>query len=208
MDPILGSAIIGAAAGGLGSIFQNSANQAAAQKQMDFQERMSNTAYQRGVKDMKAAGLNPMLAYSQGGASSAAGASYAAQNVGEAATRGASTGVSSAKAASMMQAQIDNIAADTRLKGANEKAAGAAVVASLANAQLANENSASVAALRPWNTLIGEHNAYLTGNQLIGSNVERDYVLSRAGSLARTLSLGGKDAAQATSALSNFRLFR
>lgn len=79
MLELLGT-LISAGLGYAGQREANNTNQEIAKENRDFQERMSSTAYQRAVGDMSAAGLNPMLAYQQGGASSPAGSTTTVGN--------------------------------------------------------------------------------------------------------------------------------
>lgn len=69
----IGGSFVTGLAGYLGASRQNRMQREMMREQMDFQERMSSTAYQRSMADMRKAGLNPMLAYMQGGASSPSG---------------------------------------------------------------------------------------------------------------------------------------
>lgn len=123
-------AALGAAApliaGGLnyiGSKGQNRANARIAGNQMDFQERMSSTAYQRAMADMKEAGLNPMLAYQQGGASSPVGASIQEQNaIGPAVASALDARRAHAEIANLRE-QNSKIRSDTSLNRALENVA-------------------------------------------------------------------------------------
>lgn len=96
----------------VGSLFGGERRNDAAEKQsaaqMEFQERMSNTAHQREVADLKAAGLNPMLSVRHGGASSPAGAQAQIQDT-------VTPAINSGLAAAMNVAQVKNLAVQNEL---------------------------------------------------------------------------------------------
>ncbi len=80
----LAAATIGAGlVSGLSQSAANRANVNLSREQMSFQERMSSTAHQREVDDLRKAGLNPILSAGGGGASSPGGAKPDIKSVGE-----------------------------------------------------------------------------------------------------------------------------
>lgn len=100
----LGAAAIGGIASLKGGSDQRKHAKAEAAKQREFQRDMSNTAYQRAVDDMKKAGLNPMLAYQQGGASSPVGAKADIEDI-------VTPAISSAKQSALIDAELKSIRA-------------------------------------------------------------------------------------------------
>ena len=84
----------------------------ASRVQMDFQERMSNTAYQRAMSDMKKAGINPIMVSKLGGASTPTGAMATTPKLGNMGSE-AIKNMATAKGMQLTNSQIKNTDAST-----------------------------------------------------------------------------------------------
>lgn len=187
-DPYSGAAGAGASIlqAGLGFIGQNATNQfnrRMAREQMDFQERMSNTAWQRAIADMRKAGINPMLSVSQGAASSPTGVNIPAQNPLSGLGSAAHTGF----AVAMNNAQLDLLreqANTTRQQGN--------MYGQQANLNLANMNNAVTS-------------GQILENQLPGSGIQRDI---DAGQFGTALAYAKRLGIDVSSAISLLKILR
>ena len=95
-----------------GSLVTGAFNKRAADKQMRFQDGQSRTQYQRAVADMRAAGLNPMLAAKLGGNAAMSGASATMPDLGS--TLNSAQSIANQK--SVQEAQVAQIELGNKIK--------------------------------------------------------------------------------------------
>lgn len=184
VSSITGGDLLSAGASILGTSMANTATAKSASKQMQFQGAMSNSAHQREVADLRAAGLNPILSAKYGGASTPQGASYIAHDE-------LTPGVNSALSLRMNKANVAlanenriNVSADTDKK--NQETSNLRFMKAVLNAQKENyEASSAYSSMQTLESM--RRSDYLAeqalGQRLTNVGIESDLVekLWRAG---------------------------
>jgi len=126
MDPFSGAAAIGGASL-VGGLLTNASQKREAARNRSFQERMSSSAHQREVKDLRAAGLNPILGINAGASTPTGGQAQIEDPL--------SKGVNSALDARRLSTEIQSINSLTNLQTLQGEAAKAQAAKDLSSAK-------------------------------------------------------------------------
>jgi hypothetical protein len=145
IDDVAAAGLIGAGANFVGGMLTNQANKDIAASNNEWSAAQYASRYQTQVKDLQAAGLNPMLSYSQSPGSSPTAQQVQFQNP----VSSAVDAYDKTTRAQSVSAQIQNVNADTRLKEAQANLAATQQLAAEADERL-KTTSANEATYRLW----------------------------------------------------------